>query len=147
MKFAVPLDSKNELYRYNPCSASKFAIYTIHGNSKELTYAFLNDIDNPWLQGEGDMMCDPKMRMGECDDELKKNLQHITEHYALLEVINGCDYLLVQSYCENTRRAMKNAGVKLIQIPPFIRKTENAIKNFLVGAKIADSIKYIHYAS
>jgi len=147
MKFALPLDGNHHVYRYNPCSAKHFAIYTIHGNSKAVTYALLSVVDNPWLKSNGSMVCDPVTRLGECDDMKKNDLGHIAEHYILLEALNGCNFLLGQNFCENTKSSMKNAGIKIFTIPPFISQSDKAIRHFLIGAKIADSVEYIHHAS
>jgi len=147
MKFAVPVDASKAIYSHNPCTAPKFAVYTVHYEDQEVYYALVGYVENPWNRSEGDMVCDPNMRLGECSDDEKQDLKHVSEHYAVLEAISGCSYLLVQSFCENTKRSMRNAGVKLFQIPPFITKTDKAIKNFLIGAKIADSVEHVHHAS
>jgi hypothetical protein len=146
LKFALPLDNRNTFYRYNPCSAQKFAIYTTHGTSDEVTYAQLRIVDNPWQKVEG-AMCDPEFRYGGCEKEVQKDLNHIVDHYAILEVLNGCNFLLGDNFCENTRRAMHNAKIKTYNIPPFISQIDKIIEHFLIGAKIADSVEHIHHAS
>ncbi|MEA1919265.1 MAG: hypothetical protein U9N52_05445 [Campylobacterota bacterium] len=147
MKFALPLDLDHHVYRYNPCSASKFAIYTVHGNSKSVTYTLLSIVDNPWVATDGKMVCDPAARLSQCDEISENDINHIAEHYVLLEALNGCDYLLGQNFCDNTIRTMKNAGIKIFTIPPFNSQSDKAIRHFLIGAKIADSVEYIHHAS
>ena len=56
-------------------------------------------------------------------------------------------YYVVQSYCDNTRRAMRNAGIKLFQIPPFCQTLEQAVSNFLIGAKLAENSGQIRAVS
>ncbi len=138
MKFAVPITTLPNIYPNNPCTAPQFAIYSVHYIAKEVHYAFVRTVANPWRNEDGTFGCDLQAINGECSIEAQNDLSHMSEHYAMLEAINGCSYLLVQSYCENTRRAMRNAGVKLFQIPPFCKTLEQAVSNFLIGAKLAE---------
>jgi predicted Fe-Mo cluster-binding NifX family protein len=143
MKFAVPLDSMLTLYHHNPCTAPKFGIYSVREEAKEVYYRLIGLADNPWR--DQDSRCERHEK--NCKDEDRKSLQHRLEHYALLEAVGGCSYLLAQHFCANTKRAMKNAGIRVFGIPPFIKETDRAIKNFLIGAEIADTVEHIHNAS
>ncbi len=147
MKFAVPLDSMLTLYHHNPCTAPKFAIYVLSQEGAQVHYRLLSVHDNPWQHPECTSECDLQEREGICNVDEINDMHHKLEHYAMLEVVGGCSYLLAQHFCSNTKVAMKNAGVKLFQIPPFIKETDKAIKNFLIGAEIADTVQHIHNAS
>ncbi len=146
MKFAVSLSADDTFYRYNPCGAEKFSIYTVHTNPNGLTYALLKTVKNPWCDIEG-AMCSPEMRYGECALDMKQDLEHIVDHYAILEVLSRCTYLLGDNFCDNTKRAMHNAGIKTYNVPPFISMIDKIITHFLIGVNIADSAEHIHYAS
>jgi len=147
MMLAIPMDAMMRVYHYNPCSAAMFALYDVCGERKDIRYRFVETRLNPWEKHKGAMVCDPKMKTCECESDLSQNPQHVSEHYALLEVIGKCNYLIVDSYCLNTLYAMKNVGIKIHKIPPFIKKADEAINHFIIGANLADHLRYIHPAS
>jgi hypothetical protein len=91
-------------------------------------------------------MSDPKMRACECECTLMQNPTHISEHYVLLEAIGKCDILIVDQYCLNTLYAMKNVGIKLHKIPPFLKTASAAIEHFVVGTHIAEHLRCVHPA-
>lgn len=146
MKIAIPLNGALTLYHLNPCTAPKFAIYTIEGDKSHLTFSLLKVVDNPWCIADYDGF-DPEQVACRCQPERRRDIRHISEHYTLLDAIGGCSYLLADHFCDNTSRALGNGGVKVFKIPPVIRETDNAIKNFLIGAELADTVKHIHHAS
>lgn len=147
MKVAVPLDTSLDIYRYNPCTAPHFGIYTIKREDKDVTFSLHKTVENPWVLSDGEMIHSDIMREGKCDVRQKNDPHHLCEHYLILEAIHGCCYLLAQTFCENTKQSMTHAGVKLFQVPPFIRYVDQAIKNFLIGAEIVYTVKHIHHAS
>ena len=55
-----------------------------------------------------------------------------------------CDYLIVDLYCLNTLYAMKNVGIKIHKIPPFVKTAEEAINHFAIGTEIAEHLRYVH---
>lgn len=144
MIIAIPMDTIKRVYHYNPCSASMFALYEVSGDRKDIRYRFVENRINPWEKHEGAMVRDPKMKECACESDLSKNPYHISEHYALLEAIGKCDYLIVDSYCLNTLYAMKNVGIKIHKIPPFVKTPEEAIYHFLISNEIAGDLRYIH---
>ncbi len=146
MKFALPLDKDGLFYRFNPCGADTFSIYTVHKEKEMLTYALLNSVANPWHNIEG-ATCSHLAENGGCDAELKNNIEHILDHYAMLEVLSRCDYLLGDNFCDNTRKALRNAGIKAYNVPPFLTEIKKIITHFLIGVNVADSSGNIHYAS
>lgn len=146
MIVAIPLDAKGSVYHYNPCTCTMFTMYEVSGNREDIRYRHLETKLNPWEKYSGDMVHDPKMKSCECEDALAKNPHHISEHYALLEVIGKCNTLIVDLYCLNTLFAMKNVGIKLHKIPPFIKTASAAIEHFVIGTEIAKHLRYVHPA-
>jgi predicted Fe-Mo cluster-binding NifX family protein len=146
MKIAVPLNQQMTLYHDNPCTAPKFGIYTIEGDASDIRFSLSRVVENPWFEpkcndfGEDQITCS-------CDAERRSNIRHICEHYALLDAVNGCSYLLADRYCENSFRALRNGGVKVFKIPPIIERIDSAIKNFLIATSLASKVQYIHNAS
>ena len=146
MKIAVPLNDTFTFYHRNPFTAPKFAIYSIEGDRSHLTFGLFAVVENPWSAindggfEESQIACD-------CDSKQCTNMHHVFEHYALLDAIGGCSYLLADHYCDNTSRALNNGGIKVFKIPPIINKIDSAIKNFLIGASLASTFKHIHHAS
>jgi len=146
MKIAVPLDKKLFLYNDNPYTASKFAIYAIEGNKTNITFNLLEILDNPRHINSSNKL-EKIQKSCACDKNRENNMQHICEHYSILETIKNCNYLLASEYCKNTYNALKNGGVKIFKIPKIIKKTDIAINNFLIGARYANTIQDIHYVS
>ena len=146
MKIAIPLHKQLTLYHHNPCTAPKFAIYTIEGDPSSVVFALDMIVDNPWAEVKCDNY-DSDQVFCECDLERRESMRHIAEHYALLDAIGGCSYLLADRYCDNTTRALGNGGIKIFKIPPIINKIDNAIKNFIIGASLASTVEHIHHAS
>ena len=144
MMVAIPMDAMRRVYHYNPCSATMFALYEVSGERKDIRYRFIEMRLNPWEKHEGQMVRDPKMKACACESDLSQNPQHISEHYALLEVIGKCNYLIVDLYCLNTLYAMKNVGIKIHKIPPFVKTAEEAINHFAIGTEIAEHLRYVH---
>jgi predicted Fe-Mo cluster-binding NifX family protein len=147
MIVAIPLNAKEGVYHNNPCSCTMFSMYEVSGNRKDIRYRHIETKLNPWQKYSGNMVNDPKMMSCECESMLAKDPYHISEHYALLEVIGKCNTLIVDQYCLNTLYAMKNVGIKLHKVPPFVKTTEEALNHFIIGAEIADHLRFIHPAS
>lgn len=146
MIVAIPLDNKKNVYHHNPCACTMFSLYEVVGNRKDIRYRYIETKLNPWEKYSGDMVSDPKMIACECETTLAKNPHHISEHYALLEVIGKCHTLIVDQYCLNTLYAMKNVGIKLHKVPPFIKTAVHAIEHFVIGTEIAEHLRCVHPA-
>lgn len=146
MKIAVPFGKQLELYRLNPSTAPKFGIYDIDCTSSEIQIRLLRVEMNPWCKNSCDVF-DTKAEQCDCDEERQNDIRHITEHYALLEVLGGCRYVLVDAFCDNTKRALNNGGITVFKYPSVIRTAESAIKNFIIGASLANTVEHVHYAS
>ena len=146
MTIAIPLHKNTTLYHDNPCTAPKFGIYNIEGNRTNICFSLITVVDNPWCGVKCDQFGQDQIACS-CDPERKKNMRHISEHYALLDAIGGCSYLLADHYCDNTSRALQKGGVKVFKIPPIIDKIDNAIKNFLIGASLASKVQHIHHGT
>jgi len=146
MKIAVPFSQQLELYRDNPSTAPKFGIYEIVMEKSRVGISLLSVEMNPWCKTACGLF-DTSSTNCTCDEERQKDIRHITEHYALLEVLAGCSYLLADRFCDNTKRALTNGGIHLFKFPSVIRTTENAIKNFIIGASLANTVEHVYYAS
>jgi predicted Fe-Mo cluster-binding NifX family protein len=146
MKIAIPLDKDLMFYNDNPYTAPKFAIYFIEGNKTDISFKMLMILDNPRYMEVSDKVEEIQKKC-DCDKERQVDMQHICEHYSILETINSCSYLLAIKYCHNTYKTLQRGGIKIFKIPSIIKKTETAIKNFLVGASFANRIQSIHNAS
>lgn len=146
MKIAVPLDNQLNLYHDNPCTAPMFAIYLLEGDRSGLSFRRTTVVENPWLRVKCDAFAAEQIKCN-CDPDRQKSLRHVSEHYALLDAIGGCSYLLADHYCTNTKRTLRNGGIKVFKFPAIIDQIDFAIKNFLVGASLVRSIKHINHAS
>lgn len=146
MKIAIPLNKDLTLYNDNPYTAPKFALYFIEGNRTNISFKMLKILDNPRYIEVSDRVEEIQKKC-DCDVERQVDMQHICEHYSILETIGSCSYLLAAKYCHNTYKTLKTGGVKVFKIPSIIKKTETAIKNFLIGASLASKIQNIHDAS
>jgi len=146
MKIALPIKDTLNIYKDNPHTAPKFAIYIIENINNTIHFSLHAIVDNPL----SDLKCHQfteEEKTCSCDAEEQKSLMHKCEHYSLLESIGDCTYLLANKYCINTRNSMKKAGIKIFQVPPIISKIDIVIKNFIIGASLANKIKNIHHAS
>lgn len=147
MKVAIPMDARMGVYHHNPCSATMFALYELTGGRTDVRYAHVDTRLNPWERSDGEMVRDPLIKSCSCGPEKSKDPHHISEHYALLEAIGKCDYLLADRYCLNTLHAMKNVGIKIHKLPPFVKTANEAMDHFIIGSEITHHLKYIHPAS
>jgi len=143
MKVAIPVDNNGVLYTHNPYTAPQFAVYEILGDKDYLHYKLIETRQNPkhtlmkQCFDNSQIHCD-------CLEEDANCFLHICEHYSLLEIIVGCEYLLAVRYCQNTVYTLGNGGIKIFQIPTIIKQTEIALKNFLIGAEYASKVSNIH---
>jgi predicted Fe-Mo cluster-binding NifX family protein len=146
MKIAVPFSQQLDLYRDNPSTAPKFGIYEIILSKNRVAISLVSVEMNPWCKGSCDAFDDAAANCA-CDEHRRNDIRHITEHYALLEVLGGCSYLLADHFCDNTKRVLNNGGISVFKYPSVIRSAENAIKNFIIGASLANTVEHVHYAS
>jgi len=146
MKVAIAITSNNRVYHHNPCTAPKFAIYTISKEDNEIKFSLNAVFENPSLK-RGTTSFSEDEKNGSCSLEKQKDFSHACEHYALLDVIAGSDYLLTDKYCQNTKKSITNGGIGLYKVPSFIHDVDIAIKNFLIGANYANTVQNIHNAS
>lgn len=146
MRIAIPLKQDMELYRDNPLTAPQYGIYILikqHGDLKII----LSEVVRNRLCDLGDCALDPSKVKCDCDAAQQQDFGHRLEHYALPDVLAGCDYLLANFSCDNTKKVLASSGIKLFHYASFIRQTDQAIKNFIVGVSFADTVKYIYHAS
>ncbi len=146
MKIAIAMTSNHRVYHNNPCTAPKFAIYSIHKEKAEVSFSLNAIFDNPVSSRNAEAFRDEEINC-DCSVERQKDFSHACEHYALLDVIGGSSYLLADKYCKNTLRSLNNGGVSIYKIPSIIHEVDIAIKNFLLGAYYASTVQHIHHAS
>ena len=146
MKVAIAMTAKNRVYHHNPCTAPKFAIYSIIKEKEEISFCLSAVFDNPSLK-RGTTSFSEDEKNGSCSLESQQDFSHACEHYALLDVIGGSDYLLADKYCKNTLKSINNGGVSIYKIPSFVHDVDIAIKNFLIGANYANTVQDINDAS
>ena len=146
MKIAIPIETDFTLYMQNPYTAPQFAIYRIDGTPEYLQYTIDTIIKNPKHTLAKTSFANTQIDCN-CLEAEANCFDHICEHYSLLEIISGCEYLLAFKYCQNTSNALKNGGIEVFQIPTIIKQTEIALKNFLIGAKYASKISNIHHGA
>ncbi|MDA3947100.1 MAG: hypothetical protein PF439_10535 [Helicobacteraceae bacterium] len=144
MTIAVPLDTDLNVYTLNPWTAPLFAIYLIEGNDDNVTYQCLEQKKNPWIEEEESILCDPMMCEDGCSDIVKADLNHPADHYIILEVVNGCTYLIAKTCCRNVEKVLENGGIEIYLLPPIIKDPDLAIKRLLVNLKFTNSILNIH---
>jgi len=147
MKIAVPFSRELELYRHNPSTAPKFGIYEIERSNESIAVRLLCIEANPWCEHHCDAFADADASNCACDEKRQRDIRHITEHYALLEVLVGCSYVLADHFCKNTKKALDNGGIRIFKYPSVIRTAENAIKNFIIGASLANTVEHVYYAT
>jgi len=146
LKIAIPLDEKQTIYHQNPFTAPKFAIYNIDVDKQNVQFTLNNVVESPWSSSSYKNFKENTIKCA-CNKKAQDDINHICEHYSLLEVIGDCSYLLADHFCVNTTRALSIGGVTVFKIPSIINRTDLAIKNFLIGASFANKIQNIHNAS
>ncbi len=146
MEIAIPTDNQHAIYHNNPYTAPKFAIYSIILGEAIITFSLKSIVENPLKRLKCDSFENDQLTCS-CDEERANSLRHIYEHYALVDVISGCTYLLANNYCKNVARTMEKGGIIVYKIPPIIKKIDMAIKNFLIGASLANQVQQIHNES
>ena len=146
MKFAVPFTECLDLYRDNALTAPKFGIYSLRGNGGKITILMTEVVPNP-LAVSDTCTFDTAMVHCSCAPRRREAFSHRLLHYGLLEILDGCDYLLANYGCDNLRRALAKGGIKVFHYASFIRQTDHAIKNFIIGASLADTVQHINHAS
>lgn len=141
MRVAVPVSSNMQMFHSNPCAAPMYLIYTIDADKKKrafVTYEKL--LPNPSYKEARKLECD-------CNAELAEEMEHKIWHYTIADILYGCDYVLADYTCTNTKRSLQVAGIKLYTIPSIINQSQLAIKNFIIGEHFADNIQNIYNVS
>jgi predicted Fe-Mo cluster-binding NifX family protein len=146
MKIAVPVNDLLNVYKHNPHTAPKFAIYELVKLNNEVHFSIGSVIDNTFSLHKNHLFCSDEI-MGDCSKKDKEDITHKCQHYSVLEMIGGCSYLLANHYCDNIKKSMKQSGIEVFKIPSIINKTDIAIKNFIIGGLIASKIEHIHNVS
>jgi len=132
MKVAISLDKEGNIYKGNPWTAPNFAIYEILTKDNVSKYKKIRETENPWIEEDESIICDPMMCNDGCSDVIKADLNHLADHYIILEAISGCTHLLANIFCSNLEKVLKNGGIEIHQFPIFIKSPETALNNFIV---------------
>lgn len=146
MKIALPVEDTLTLYKDNPHTAPKFAIYDISIVCNNIYFSLNTIIENRLSKVKNGEFEESEKKCA-CETQRETNLRHKCDHYSLLEVLEGCTYLLANKCCKNTQKSMKTIGIKIFTVPPIINQIDMAIKNFIIGGSFANQIKQIHNAS
>lgn len=141
MRVAIPVTDELTIFKSNPCSAPKYCIFTILQEQRDfLTMTLDKTVKNLHLKEAESLVCS-------CCADVENSMEHRIWHYTIVESIQGCDYLLVKDFCKNTQHTLNIAGIKLLNIPSIIQDPQLAIKNFIIGERLAYNIQHVHYAS
>ncbi|MBN2816549.1 MAG: hypothetical protein JXQ67_07670 [Campylobacterales bacterium] len=140
MKVAVPVSEILTLYKYNPHTAPKFAIYDLTKVDHEVEFSLHSIVENKICEHKNNLFSSHEL-MCTCDSQKKNSFPHRCEHFALLEFIGECSYLLAYTCCENTKKSLKLGGIATYKIPPIISQIEIAMKNFIIGGYLEYKIE------
>ena len=133
MKVAISLEKDGHIYTGNPWTAPNFVIYEITQYENLIEYKKLEEKENPWLEEDESLICDPMMCSDGCSDIIKADINHLADHYIILEIVNGCSYLLANTFCSNVEKVLRNGDIKIHQFPVFIKNPDMALNNFIVS--------------
>lgn len=147
LRIAVPITDEFKIYHDNPWTAPQFMIYKVSGTPDALYYELEKVNPNPWIEEDESLICDPMKCSDGCSDIIKGDLNHLADHYIILEAIEGCQYLIADTYCTNIEQVVKKANIQIYEILTFVHKPELAIKNLLIANKITPRVENIHKRS
>ncbi len=133
MKIAVPVDTNNKMYHSNPWTAPAFTIYLVKDEDNMIIFECIEHKNNPWLEVDENIVCDPVMCADGCSDDVEADPSHLAEHKIILESLKGCRYLIAETYCSNIEKVLKNEGIEIFRLPPIVKEPDLAIKNLLVN--------------
>lgn len=143
MKVCIPVQNDTNVYHNNLFRAPHFALFDVDKDANgSVSYHLDKTIDNPF-QGNASAEPDSCPNRGICDQE-DCTVEHFNEHFSLSHSIKKCDYILADYFCDTMTKALRSEGVKLYKISPFLRDTDIAIKNFILGESLADKLQDIH---
>ena len=142
MKVLIPIRNQTDVYHDNLFRAPLFAVYSVDRESYNVYYSLVDVIQNPYSYHtyndkdlcERNNICD----LANC------TLHHLQQHYSLSRNLDICDYVLANHCCETMTKALKEKGINIYKISPFLQKSDIAIKNFLLGASLASTLQHIH---
>ncbi|WP_345974496.1 hypothetical protein [Sulfurimonas sp. HSL3-7] len=147
MKIAVPLNADNSVYHSNPWTAPAFAVYQVTDEKEKIIFDCVEHKKNPWAEEDESVVFDPMMRSDRCNDRVKNDLDHLADHYIILEAINGCDYIIAETCCSNVEKVLEKGGIKIYKLPPIIKDPDLAVKNLLVNLGFAIHLHTIKKAA
>lgn len=133
MKVAICLNSDGKIYVGNPWTAPRFVIYEIKQEKNRIEYKRIHEKENPWIEQDESVICDPMMCNDGCSDMVKADLNHLADHYIILEAIHGCVALLANLFCSNVQKVLTNGGIEIHPYPVFIKDPDIAINSFIVS--------------
>ena len=142
MKVLIPVTNQTNVFHDNLFRAPQFAVYSIDNKSSNVYCSLMDVIQNPYsyLFNNDKSLCE---NHGICDPD-NCTLQHLQEHYSLTRNMDSCDYILADHFCETMTKALKEKGINIYKISPFLHKSDIAIKNFLLGVSLASTLQHIH---
>lgn len=143
MKVCIPVQNNADIYHNNLFRAPQFAQFIVETlEDGNVYYSFEKTIENPFhTTASADE--DTCLNRGICDQE-NCTVAHFNEHFTLSKTMKKCDYVLADYFCDTMTKALKSEGVKIYKISPFLRTTDIAIKNFILGVPFANTLQDIH---
>jgi len=143
MKVLVPINNRSDVYHNNLFKAPHFALYIIDSTEFNV-YCTLKDVmENPYYSLDENSQVSAN-KYGICDSE-NCTIQHLNEHIILSQQMADCDYILADHFCDTIIKALNDKGINIYKISPFLQSSDAAIKNFLLGVSIANTIQNIHF--
>lgn len=129
MKIAVPVHNDTMKIFGNAGHTPYFAVFSIVGGgmfkSTKLEGLRANPRANAHQEGE----CEDE-HTHKCHHEGEDAQAHKEDHRSMSQLLNDCQYLLVNKSCKNTKLVMEEAGIKVKKLPPVTTANE-AITAFL----------------
>jgi len=133
MKVAICSNEDGNIYTGNPWTAPNFIIYEIKHEENIIEYRRVHEKENPWIAQDESVICDPMMCNDGCSDIVKEDLNHLADHYIILEAIHGCVALLANLFCSNVQKVLTNGGIDIHPFPVFIKDPDMAVNSFIIS--------------
>lgn len=142
MKVLIPVKNQTDVYHDNLFRAPTFAVYSIDNICSNVYCSLMETIQNPYscLDNKESSNCE---NHGICDQD-HCTFQHKEEHYHLIQSMKNCDVILADHFCDTMTTALQEKGIKIYKLSPFLKKSDIAIKNFLLGVSLASTLQHIH---
>lgn len=130
MKIAIGVKDDTLTFFGNAGHTPSFAIFELSGAGMFRSFKLLETRHNPRTDLDAHEHEEHHVCSHGSDDA-----EHVAQHFKMGEVLEDCDYLVVQRACKNTANAMKNHGVKIVKYEGASTKSDAILKE--LSAKFA----------